>query len=117
LEDADATWSAARASSDGGALLAICTDAWRRLLPSGVDPADHRDDDDDGDGPACNEISNIQFVTAPAGELRLCKVAGTGIDVGTLFVFTIGQTMVVAPAAPGAEDWRGGRDSNPRPPT
>jgi hypothetical protein len=53
-----------------------------------------------GEGPECKDISHIQFVTAPAGELRLCKVAGTGIEAGTEFTFTVGQTTVTVPAGP-----------------
>jgi hypothetical protein len=51
-----------------------------------------------GAGRECKDISNIRFFTSPAGELSVCNVAGTGVDAGTDFTFTVGEASVVVPA-------------------
>jgi hypothetical protein len=54
-----------------------------------------------GGGPACKDISNVGYLTAAApGSLKICKVAGTGISIGTNFTFNVGTMTYTVPARP-----------------
>jgi hypothetical protein len=56
-----------------------------------------------GDGPACKDISNVGYLTAAApGSLKICKVAGTGIEIGTTFSFAVGAKTFTVPAGEAA---------------
>lgn len=56
------------------------------------------DSGNNGSVSACG--SEVQTVTSPAATLKLCKVAGAGVTVGTSIGFTVNGRRVTVPAGP-----------------
>ena len=50
-------------------------------------------------GGTCNGMC----IPPPSGRLKICKVAGAGVAVGTAFTFTAGSSTFTVPAGPGPE--------------